>query len=521
MFVGGDESKFSTQTKATLLEALVATTVARKVVPSGDLGALQTLIMSSDARLRSAALRAAGAWKQNSLRDAISQLALDTNADRHQRDAAIDAVTMLGGPEGVATLNQLSQLDSFDDRLRAVRSLSVIAPMLAARRAVELLGKLPEGNDPLLILEVLLGRKNGPAELIAALADAKLDADVAKGTLRAARSASQESPELVAAIQRAGGLSEAGWKLTPELLQQLVAEVATNGDAHRGEAIFRQKELQCAKCHAIAGAGGRVGPDLISVGASAQVDYLVQSLITPNSKLKENFHSLVIATDDGRVVTGIPIRQNDTEIVLRDAEDREITIPTSSIEEKQDGRSLMPDGSVDQLTQSELVDLVRFLAELGKVGEFAVGNAQVVRRWKTLTLTEEGLYRLNRTSYDIAATDDPALTWESAYSRVGGDLPLEQLPQLKPHRETPQTSFVYFELEVSTAGAIGFQFNSVDGLSLWLDSKPTPLTGDVTLQLDRGRHRVTLAIDRETRQMPLRIELVNVAGSEAQLVSGK
>ncbi|HRX81771.1 MAG TPA: c-type cytochrome, partial [Pirellulaceae bacterium] len=282
-------------------------------------------------------------------------------------------------------------------------------------------------------------------------------------------------------------------------------------------------ELQCAKCHAIGGAGGRVGPDLISVGASAQVDYLVQSLLTPNSKLKENFHSLVIATDDGRIVTGIPIRQSDTEIVLRDAEDREITIPINSIEEKQDGRSLMPDGSVDQLTRGELVDLVRFLSELGKVGDFAIGNAQVVRRWQTLTWTEEGNYRLNRTSYDIAATDDPALTWESAYSRVGGDLPLDGLPQLKPHRETPQTSFVRFDLEVSTPGAIRLQINSIDGLSLWVDSKPTPLQGDVKLELDRGSHRINFAIDRETREMPLRVELVGVPGSEAQaqLVSGK
>lgn len=521
--VSSTDSALSTSAKATLLEALVGTTVSRKVIPKGDLGALRALIGSTDARLRAAALRAAGAWKQESLRDVVSRLALDTTAGRGDRDAAIDAVTALGGSEGVKALNQLSQLDNFADQLRAVRSLSVIAPKLAAQRAVDLLGHLPDEVDPLLVLEVLLGRKNGPAELAAALANAKLDADIAKVTLRAVRSGSQQSPELLAAIQTAGGLSEAGWKLTPELLQELVAEVASSGDAHRGEAIFRRTELQCAKCHAIGGAGGRVGPDLISVGASAQVDYLVQSLLTPNSKLKENFHSLVIATDDGRIVTGIPIHQNDNEIVLRDAEDREITIPTSAIEEKQDGRSLMPDGSVDGLTRGELVDLVRFLSELGKVGEFAIGNAQVVRRWQALTWTDEGFHRLNRTSYDIAATDDPALTWASAYSRVNGDLPLEGLPQLKPHRETPETTFLHFDVEVTTAGEIGFQFNSIDGLALWVDSKPTPLKGDVSLHLDRGSHRLTLAVDRESRQIPLRVELVSVRGSaaQAQLVSGK
>jgi hypothetical protein len=67
------------------------------------------------------------------------------------------------------------------------------------------------------------------------------------------------------------------------------------------------------------------------------------------------------------------------------------------------------------------------------------------------------------------------------------------------------------------------QFNSLDGISLWVDSKPTPLTGGLALELDRGPHRVTLAIDREARQMPIRVELISVPGSDAQaqLVAGK
>ena len=522
-FASSKTTSLSAEDKATLLESLVATATQRKVKPAGDLSVLNSLVASDDPRLQAGALRAAGVWNQQSLRPTIAKLALDETADRNLRDAAIDALTSLGGAESVKALNQLLMFDSFDDQVRAVRSLSVIAPKLAAKRSVALLNTLPDGADPSLLFAVLLGRNNGPGELTAALADATLDADVAKLTLRAVRSASRQSPELISAIQKAGGLSDAGWKLTPELLKELVAEVGTTGNAHRGEAIFRRQELQCAKCHAIAGAGGRVGPDLISVGASAQVDYLVQSLLTPNSKLKENFHSVVILTDDGRVVTGIPVRQNDDEVVLRDAEDREIIVPTDSIEEKKDGRSLMPDGSVDSLTKAELVDLVRFLSELGKVGDFAIGNERVVRRWRTLTWTKEGHHRLNRTSYDIAATDDPALTWTGAYSRVGGELPLDALPQIKPHRETPQTTFVDFDFEVTTAGKVGFAFNSIDNLSLWVDSKPTPLTGDVAMQFERGRHRLTLAINREARQTPLRIVLTDVPGSsaQAQLVSGK
>ena len=59
----------------------------------------------------------------------------------------------------------------------------------------------------------------------------------------------------------------------------------------RGEAVFRRKDLTCLKCHSIAGAGGLVGPDLVSIGASAQVDYLVESLLVPNKAVKEGYHA--------------------------------------------------------------------------------------------------------------------------------------------------------------------------------------------------------------------------------------
>ena len=44
----------------------------------------------------------------------------------------------------------------------------------------------------------------------------------------------------------------------------------------------------------------------------------------------------------------------------------------------------MPAGLTDTLTRGELVDLVRFLSELGKIGPYAVSKARVFRRWQVL-----------------------------------------------------------------------------------------------------------------------------------------
>ena len=58
----------------------------------------------------------------------------------------------------------------------------------------------------------------------------------------------------------------------------MIAEVAKKGNAARGEAVYRKPALACMTCHAIGGAGGVVGPDLVSIGASAPVDYLIDSI---------------------------------------------------------------------------------------------------------------------------------------------------------------------------------------------------------------------------------------------------
>ena len=55
-------------------------------------------------------------------------------------------------------------------------------------------------------------------------------------------------------------------------------------------------------------------------------------MLDPSGKIKENYHSLIVATDDGLVHSGVKVRQSDKELVLRDVEDREIVIPLDTIE---------------------------------------------------------------------------------------------------------------------------------------------------------------------------------------------
>ncbi|MEZ6107138.1 MAG: hypothetical protein R3B96_13720 [Pirellulaceae bacterium] len=75
---------------------------------------------------------------------------------------------------------------------------------------------------------------------------------------------------MITRLREVGSLADAGWERTDALIADLVAEVATAGDPARGEAIYRRTQSQCINCHAIGGAGGKVGPDLLSIGASVR-----------------------------------------------------------------------------------------------------------------------------------------------------------------------------------------------------------------------------------------------------------
>ena len=102
-------------------------------------------------------------------------------------------------------------------------------------------------------------------------------------------------------------------QLTPEQMNALMAEVKSTGNAARGEAVYRRAGLTCATCHAIGAAGGIIGPNLVSLGSSAPVDYIVESLLEPSKKIKEGYATTLLTLKNNEVVAGFlsaPIRQH-------------------------------------------------------------------------------------------------------------------------------------------------------------------------------------------------------------------
>lgn len=524
-----NDGDLSPARRASLLGTLCRATRERGVVPSGDLTRLGRLLDQRDDALRAEAARAAGLWKVAPLTPRLIELVQGGSTARQVRAAALDGLARGRDAKGLNIIKELADRGPTTEvQMLALGALITrgepVEPLAARWLTARTVEQAPLAQS---LLGRLLERRDGPDALARSLKPGTMAPDVAKLCIRAVRSSGRPAGALIDALARAGGLTATTRGLEQSEMNRFLAEVARSGDPARGEAIFRRAEMTCLKCHAIAGAGGQVGPGLESIGASAPADYLIDSLLEPGKAVKENYHATVVATGDGRLITGVRSRQTDTELVLRDADDQEVAISISEIEEQKPGGSLMPAGLTDALTRPELADLVRFLSELGKIGPYSVGKDRVFRRWRVLVPSPEATRALVRTSLDAVVQNPSALAWTPFYTTVAGVLPLRELPVVERVKTAPPVVLAQTQARVSTGGKVSFRVSPAEGLTFWLDGQriePQPAASDHLLaDLKPGVHTLTLALEPNGRDGGLRVTLEDVAGSpaRAQVVLGK
>jgi putative heme-binding domain-containing protein len=145
--------------------------------------------------------------------------------------------------------------------------------------------------------------------------------------------------------------------------EQVVAEMRTflakhAGDAHRGAVVFQKV---CGQCHKIHGEGHDVGPEITANGR-ASFEQLLSNVFDPSLVIGAAYRAQQLATDDGRVLTGLVMEENEQRVVLKMQGGKIETIPRDEIEEMRvSPLSLMPEGLENQLKPAELADLFAFL----------------------------------------------------------------------------------------------------------------------------------------------------------------
>jgi putative heme-binding domain-containing protein len=104
---------------------------------------------------------------------------------------------------------------------------------------------------------------------------------------------------------------------------------------------------------------------LSQIGKKLDRAKLLESILEPSKTIDPQFVSHLVETTEGEVHTGLLVRRTDAEVVLKKADLKEISIPTSQIERSvPQQKSLMPDLLMKDMTPQQAADLLEFLAGL-------------------------------------------------------------------------------------------------------------------------------------------------------------
>jgi putative heme-binding domain-containing protein len=482
-----------------VLDELSAATRTHRVVPAGGADLLRRLLKEGDPALRPGCLTLAALWRVEDLRPTLEAIARAESAPEATRRAALEGLADFGAAEVLSEVT--GKRFSPGVRAAAAAALARIDLRSGAGAAAEILST--SAQDVEALVNAFLAKKGGSEALAAALTAAPIPADTAKLGLRALSSAGRQDDALRASLSASAGISSAAIDYSVDLVRGLGAEALAQGDAARGETVFRGTLTNCLSCHAIGGAGGKIGPDLSAVGTGLPIDLVIESVLWPNRQVKEGYMTTAVITKSDQIYQGFHASEDKQTLILRDpAKDELIRIPISEIARRKEIGSVMPEGLTNALTRGELRDLIRFLADLGKPGPFRVPDKPLVRRW----LAANAPTRLK------TIEETAGLAWLPRFSTVAGKLPLE---------DVGAAGWVRFDVEVLKPGRFHLVFNNASGLGIWLDGRPTP---SPELDLEKGRHVFSISVDpteREGAGLRCQIDPAPGAASELRIIMDK
>ena len=126
---------------------------------------------------------------------------------------------------------------------------------------------------------------------------------------------------------------------------------------------------RCIVCHRFGEDGGATGPDLTQAAGRFQLKDLVEAMVHPSKVVSDQYKASIVQTAQGKVYTGRIVSESpETITIVTDPEDatKFAEVKRSDIEEiLPSSESLMPKGLLDQLNESEVLDLLAYTLSRG------------------------------------------------------------------------------------------------------------------------------------------------------------
>ncbi len=169
------------------------------------------------------------------------------------------------------------------------------------------------------------------------------------------------------------GTQMPGFGTSPEETWQLVTYLRTLtpsgkeetliGDAVAGEKVFWEK-AGCQLCHQVNGRGGRVGPDLSTIGQWTS-QALRDAILNPGKQEGWKPNVVSVKTRDGRQIQGIRLNEDTFSIQLMDVGEQLFLLEKKNLAEVHlEKQSLMPGDYGEKLAKEDLQNLMVYLKTL-------------------------------------------------------------------------------------------------------------------------------------------------------------
>jgi quinoprotein glucose dehydrogenase len=341
---------------------------------------------------------------------ALVELLRDGSRPAEEHVLVVRALRNLGNKDAVPLLKEFLKGDGPPRpgqgllQAEALQALGALDPAAAESLARDLVSR----DNPVVrkaALEVLGSQAGGAKHLGRLFLDRKLPRELlpqVSEVLRRHAARDREAADLLAAVMKSGLLVSTD-KAELERLRDLVR---TKGDPRRGRALYLNgKTLACINCHRMEGVGGEVGPDLTRLWDTHSVEKIIESILEPSKEIKEGYQTYQATTKKGLVYTGLKVAQNADEVILRDANGKDVRIPTKDLDELTASKqSLMPDNVVALLSYDQFLDLIAFLKDQ---------KAQESLRGLVLDYLVVGPFGADlKTAYPPEKNPDPAATYD-------------------------------------------------------------------------------------------------------------
>jgi putative heme-binding domain-containing protein len=298
------------------------------------------------------------------LRDALAKIAADSDLENETRLNAIDAAgSGLNLNDSTFALLTTTLSPDLPMNLRSIAANRLASSVLSEPQLTSLVSTV-KTVGPMELPKLLPAFEKGGSEslglqLVTALMQAEgvrgLRPDLIKPLLTKYPTSVQEAGKALLKLLNA---SEEEQTATLEKLLTTLPE----GDVRRGHEVFMSKKAACNGCHKLGYGGGRLGPDLTSIGRVRNRRDLLEALVFPSSSIVRGYEPVSVELEDGRVISGIISSESADEVVLSpDAQKTFHLARTSIVAIQPSNVSPMPNGLATLLSAQEMADLLAFL----------------------------------------------------------------------------------------------------------------------------------------------------------------